>query len=180
MCYQMKRITSRSSSKKIPKYISSAQSTSFNRVVIPGISVIVNSNTLTENKSQRLIFSNALVDSNVSVDLRALDTTLKQNSAKGANSIGTIEDLDQEEGVVIPGINVVVNSNTPAKTKSKERTFSNALVDSEISIDLRALDTTFEQNSAESDTDSMGTIEGYFGPGGRRLKQYGVAYAPTI
>jgi hypothetical protein len=174
----MKRKRSRSSSKKVPTNVCSAQSTSFDRVVIPGISVIVNSNTLTETKSQRLTFSNALVDSNVNVDLRALDTsTLKQNSADGANSIGTMEDCmwDQEEGVVISGINVVVNSNTPAKIKSKGMTFSNAPLDSNVSIDLRAFDTTSEQNSAESDTDSMGTIEGYFGPGGRRLEQYSMA-----
>jgi hypothetical protein len=109
----MKRKASRSSSKKIPKNVSSAQSTSFDRVVIPGINVLVNSNTRPENKSQRMTFSNALVASNVIVNLRALDST-------------------------------------------------------------------FEQNSAESDTDSMGTIQGYFGPGGRRLKKYGAAYAPII
>jgi hypothetical protein len=82
---------------------------------------------------------------------------------------------------VIPGFNVLVNSNTPTESKSQRMTFSNALVDQNVIVDLRALDTTFEQkNSAEGDTDSMGTIEGYFGPGGRRLVQYGVAYAPSI
>jgi hypothetical protein len=168
----MKRKTLRSCSKKIPKKVSTAPSTLFDRVVIPGINVLVNSNTPTERKSQRKPFSNALVDSNVIVDLRALDTTLEQNSAERAGSIGTIEGrmLDQEEGVVIPGINVLLNSNNPAKPKSKGMTFSNALVDSNVSIDLRAFDSTFEQNSAESDTDSMGTIQGYFGPGGRRLQ----------
>jgi hypothetical protein len=151
--------------------------------VIPGINVLVNSNTRPENKSQRMTFSNALVASNVIVDLRALDSTFEQNSAESdTDSMGTIQGcmFDQEEGVVIPVINVLVNSNTPAKPKSKGMTFSNGLVDSNISIDLRALDTTFEQNSAESDTDSMGTIQGYFGPGGRRLKKYGAAYAPII
>jgi hypothetical protein len=165
----MKRKTLRSCSKKIPKKVSTAPSTLFDRVVIPGINVLVNSNTPTERKSQRKPFSNALVDSNVIVDLRALDTTLEQNSAERAGSIGTIEGciMDQEEGVVIPGINALVNSNTPAESKSQGMTFSNALVDSNVSIDLRAflvdkcIDTTLKPNSAEGDTNSMGTIEGY-------------------
>jgi hypothetical protein len=102
----MKRKLSQSSSKKIPKNDSSAPSTSFDRVVIPGINVLVNSNTPAENKSQGMTFSNALVDSNVSVDLRALlvdkrvGSTLEQNSAEGDNdSMGTIEGyiLDQED-----------------------------------------------------------------------------------